>query len=382
MRDAPYLGEEHELLRDTVAAFARREIVPHQDEWERSGEIPRWVHVKAAEVGLLGLGFSEELGGSGGDLFHLLVAMEQLILSGSGLGIWAGLFSHGIALPPIVAAADPDQIDRWVRPTLDGRLVGALGVTEPGGGSDVARLRTAAVRDGGDFIVNGSKTYITSGCRADFVTTAVRTERDGRDDLSLLVIERGMPGFTASKKLEKMGWLSSDTAELSFVDVRVPASHLVGEEGGGFKQLMRNFQSERLLMAMEACGAGRRALDLAIEWANSRIVFGGPLSEKQVIRHKLAEMARQLDVAREYTLRTAARYLEGQDTAREVAMAKNTAVFACGFAVNEAVQILGGLGYMRESEVERLYRDVRILGIGGGTNEMMNEIIAKRIGLA
>lgn len=380
-RATSYFGDEHEQLRETVRRFVATEILPHQDEWERTGEIPVETHQKAAQAGLLGLGYPEEIGGSGGDLFHVFTLMEELILSGCGLGIWAALWSHGIALPPIIAVGDAEQIERWVRPTLEGRMIAALAVTEPLGGSDVGALRTRAVRAGDDYLVNGSKTFITSGCRADIITTAVRTGAPGSGGISLLVVEADTPGFHVSKKLDKMGWWSSDTAELAFMDARVPAGNLVGLEGEGFKRLMANFQSERLLMAIEACAAGRRAFDLALEWAKEREVFGGPLSRKQVIRHGLADMARQVDVAREYTLRVGSRFIDGEDVTREVAMAKNTAVYACSQVVDRAVQIFGGMGYMRESEVERIYRDTRILGIGGGTNEIMNEIIAKRIGL-
>jgi acyl-CoA dehydrogenase len=260
-------------------------------------------------------------------------------------------------------------------------MVAAIAVTEPDAGSDVARIKTRAVRDGDHYVVNGAKTYITSGLRADFVTTAVRTGGEGHRGLSLLVIEKGTPGFSAGKRLEKMGWWCSDTAELAFADVRVPAANLVGAEGAGFRQIMQHFVSERLYIAMQAYATAQRCLDLAIRWARAREAFGSRLADKPVIRHKLAEMARQTDVAREYVRVVAGRFAAGEDVGREAAMAKNTAVLACQSVVDEAVQIHGGMGYMRESEVERHYRDARILGIGGGTNEIMNEVIAERMGL-
>lgn len=377
----PTFGEEHELLRASVREFVSREIVPHMGEWERAGELPRSLHEKAGRAGLLGLGYPEAVGGSGGDVFHVMVLVEELIQGGGSSGLCAGLLTHGIALPPILAASDPAQIERWVRPTLAGKSIGALAVTEPDAGSDVARLRTRAVRQGECFVVNGSKTYITSGARADFVTAVVRTGGEGAGGLSLLVIEKGMPGFHVGRKLEKMGWWCSDTAELFFQDVRVPASHLLGEEGTGFRRIMANFETERLFLAVQAYATAQRCLDLSMRWARSRVAFGGTLAEKQVIRHKLAEMARRTDVAREYVRAVAGRLASGAEVAAQVAMAKNTAVEACQFVVNEAVQIHGGLGYMRESEVERHYRDARILGIGGGTSEIMNELIAKRLGL-
>jgi acyl-CoA dehydrogenase len=375
------LEEELRLLRATVREFVAREIAPHMDEWERAGELPRALHEKAAAAGLLGVGYPEEVGGSGGSILHAMVVVEEMIQGGGSSGLCAGLFTHGIAIPHILAAGAPDQIARFVRPALAGTRIGALAVTEPDAGSDVARIKTRAARDGDHYVVNGAKTYITSGLRADFVTTAVRTGGEGHRGLSLLVIEKGTRGFSAGKRLEKMGWWCSDTAELAFADARVPAANLVGAEGSGFRQIMQHFVSERLFLATQAYATAQRCLDLAIRWAKAREAFGSRLADKPVIRHKLAEMARQTDVAREYVRAVAGRFAAGEDVGREAAMAKNTAVYACQAVADEAVQIHGGMGYMRESEVERHYRDARILGIGGGTNEIMNEVIAERMGL-
>lgn len=377
----PYFTEEHELLRASAREFVAREVAPNIEEWEKAGDLPRSLHEQAGGAGFLGLGYPEAVGGSGGDLFHMMVFVEEIILGGGSSGLCAGLLTHGIALPPILAGGDREQIDRWVRPTLVGKKIGALAVTEPDAGSDVGNIRTKAVRNGDSFTVSGSKTYITSGSRADFVTTLVRTGGPGGSGLSLLVIEKGMPGFHVGRRLEKMGWWCSDTAELFFNDVRVPVSHLVGPEGTGFRQIMENFETERIFLAIQAYAIAWRCLDLSIRWAKARSAFGGPLAEKQVIRHKLSEMARRTDVAREYVRGVARRTASGEEVGASVAMAKNTAVDACLFVVNEAVQIHGGLGYMRESEVERHYRDARILAIGGGTTEIMNEVIAKRLGL-
>jgi acyl-CoA dehydrogenase len=372
---------ERVALRRLARDFVTREIAPHMAEWEAAGELPRALHRRAAATGLLGAGFPEEVGGSGGDAVDSAIVTEELLAGGGSTGVGAALFTHGIALPHIAANGSPELVERYVRPTLAGELIGSLGVTEPDAGSDVAGLRTRAVRDGDHYVVNGAKTYITSGVRADFVTTAVRTGGDGYGGISLLVIDKGTPGFTVSRRLDKMGWRCSDTAELSFVDVRVPAGNLVGAENSGFVQIMQQFQAERLSLAVQAYATAARCLELALDWARERRTFGRPLASRQVIRHKLAEMARQVDVARTYTRAVMQRWLAGEDVVTEVSMAKNTAVSACDFVVDEAVQIFGGMGYMRESEVERHYRDARILGIGGGTNEIMNEVIAKRLGI-
>ncbi|HXV92513.1 MAG TPA: acyl-CoA dehydrogenase family protein, partial [Pseudonocardia sp.] len=300
----PWRTEERAALRALVAEFTAREIVPHLAAWERAGEVPRALHRAAAGVGLLGVGFGEEVGGSGGDPIDPLVVAEQIVLSGGSSGLVAALMTHGIALPHIVASGDTGLIDRFVRPTLAGEMIGALAVTEPGGGSDVAGIRTRAVRDGGgdcgEYVVDGAKLYITSGVRADFVTTAVRTGGRGHTGVSLLVVERGRPGFTVSRKLDKMGWLCSDTAELFYDGVRVPAANLVGAEGTGFLQIVQQFQSERLSMAVQAYATAQRCLDLVTAWVRERETFGRPLASRQVVRHKMAEMARRVDVARTY----------------------------------------------------------------------------------
>jgi acyl-CoA dehydrogenase len=377
----PWRTDERRDLRALVADFTEREIVPHLAGWEEAGEVPRELHATAAAVGLLGAGFPEAVGGSGGDTIDALIVAEQLILSGGSGGLVAALMTHGIALPHMVATGDEHLIETFVRPTLAGEMIGALGITEPGGGSDVAGLRTRAVRDGDFWVVDGAKLYITSGVRADFVTTAVRTGGEGHGGVSLLVVERDRPGFTVSRKLDKMGWRCSDTAELSYTGVRVPAANLVGAEGSGFLQIAQQFQGERLSLAVQAYATAQRCFELTMAWIRERETFGRPLSSRQVVRHKMAEMAREIDVARTYTRAVATRWLSGESMLMETAMAKNTAVKACDAVVHECVQLLGGMGYMREHEVERHYRDARILGIGGGTTEIMNEIVAKLLAL-
>jgi acyl-CoA dehydrogenase len=373
--DAPAARAE---LRDLVRRFTEREIVPELAGWERAGEVPRSLHARAAAVGLLGIGYPDEVGGSGGDLLDSATVTEEIILAGGSSGLIAALFTHGIALPHLIAAGDTSLIDRYARPTLAGQLIGALAVTEPDGGSDVATLRTSARREGEHYLVNGAKTYITSGARADFVTVAVRTGGPGYDGISLLVVDKASPGFTVTRRLDKLGWHCSDTAELSFVDVRVPVSSLVGAEGTGFRQIMRHFASERISLSIQACATAQRCLDLAMAWCGQRTTFGATLDTRQVVRHRLAEMARITAVARTFVWSLTARLASGERVpAAQVAMAKNTAVAACDHVVDAALQLFGGAGYLRDSEVERHYRDARIMGIGGGTTEIMNEIIAK-----
>jgi len=365
-------------LRETVRRFTEREIVPHLADWERAGEVPRSLHKAAGELGLLGAAFPPEVGGGGGTLLDSSAISEEIILAGGSSGLIAALFTHGIAVPHIFAAGDPDLIERYVKPAIRGEKIGSLGVTEPDGGSDVAGLRTSARLDGDHYVVNGAKTFITSGARADFVTTAVRTGGAGYGGVSLLVVDTASPGFTVTRRLEKMGWHCSDTAELSYVDVIVPRGNLVGEEGTGFRQIMRHFATERIGMAIQACAIAQRCLDLTVDWCRQRVTFGEPLLNRQVVRHRLADLARMTMVARTYVWSLASRLVDGGTvTPTEVAMAKNTAVQACDAAVDAAVQLHGGTGYLRDSEVERHYRDARIMGIGGGATEIMNEIIAK-----
>ncbi len=311
----------------------------------------------------------------------MVVVCEEMHYAGASGGLFAALFTSGIALPHIASAADPRQVERWVRPTLRGELIGALAITEPDGGSDVAHIATTAKRDGTDYVVNGAKTYITSGCRADFVTTAVRTGEAGAHGISLLVVEKGTPGFDVSRKLEKMGWLASDTAELSFVDVRVPAANLVGAENTGFAQIARHFAGERIALAVQAYAGAQRALDLSVGWCRARDTFGRPLISRQTVQHTLTDMARRVDVARTYVHDVVRRSLDAErDQTAEVCFAKNTAVEAGQWVVDQAVQLHGGMGYMREAEVERQYRDMRILGIGGGTSEILTGLAARRLG--
>ena len=388
----PYSSPERRALRALVADFTAREIAPHLPTWEREGRLPRELHRQAAEAGILGIGFPEEVGGSGGDLIDVVVMTEALLEAGGSGGVISGLFSHGIALPHVVdeaarrrergdAAGADDLVARVIAPVLRGEAIASLAVTEPDGGSDVARLRTRATHIDGGWEVSGAKLYITSGVRADVVVAAVRTgaTEEGAAGISLVLLDPRAEGYAAPRALDKMGWWCSDTAELSFDGVRVAESDVLGE-GLGFASLARHFVSERISIAVTAYATAQRALDLTVAWARQRETFGRPLVSRQVVRHTLVEMARQVDVARVYTRDVARRYAEGEDVILPAVQAKKTAVEACEYVVDRAVQFHGGMGYMRESEVERHYRDARVLGIGGGATEVMDDLAARLLG--
>jgi len=370
-------NEEHSKLREQIRRFAATEIAPNAHEWEEAEEFPVELYRRAAEAGLMGVGYPEELGGLGGDLSHGTVAGDEMVLAGKSVGTVVGLWSHNIAIPPIIRLGTDEQKERFVRPVLEGRMVSALGITEPGGGSDVASLRTRAVRDGDCYVVNGSKTFITSGCRADFVTTAVRTGEDRHGGISLLIIEKSTPGFSVSRKLRKTGWWASDTAELSFDDCRVPVENLVGVENEGFLAIMHNFVSERVGLAAQCVAIAELAYRESVSYAREREAFGQALSGFQVTRHKLADMTTRIAAGRAITGEVVARHLRGEDANVLAAKAKNVTTDMCSAVCDQAVQIHGGYGYMREYVVERLYRDARLYPIGGGTREIMNEIISK-----
>ncbi len=375
-----FWSEEQVALRDTCRTFTEREILPHLADWEEAQALPRELHVKAAKQGLLGVSFPEEVGGQGGGLLDSVALTEAMMEAGASGGVMASLFTHGIALPHVVHSGNQDLIDRFVRPTLAGELIGSLAITEPDGGSDVAGIRTKAARDGDHYVVNGAKTFITSGVRADFVTTAVRTGGPGHQGVSLLVVEKETPGFEVSRKLEKLGWHCSDTAELSYADARVPADNLVGDEGSGFVQIAMAFVTERVSLAVQGYSTAARCLALTVDYAKQRETFGTPLIERQSVRHKLVEMHRRVEAARVYTREVARRYDAGEQPLVEALHAKRLGVDAASYAVEEAVQVHGGTGYMKGTEVEMHYRDARILGIGGGANEVLDDLAAKLLG--
>jgi acyl-CoA dehydrogenase len=380
---SPPFSGEHEELRETVRRFVEKEIAPNVMEWEDRRQFPRELYRRCGELGFLGLKFPEEYGGQGGTHLHDAVWVEELSRRGASGGVAAGLNAHSsIAMPPVFSFGDEWQRRRWVAPGIRGEKIGALGITEPGAGSDVASLRTRAKKTDGGWVVNGSKTFITNGVTADFLVCAVKTtEEGGHGGISFLVIETDSPGYEVTSKLEKHGWHSSDTGEIAFTDVEVPDEHLLGEENGGFQLIMANFAWERLLMAIGAIGAMDRLIDLSINYARERQAFGRPIANFQAIRHKIAEMATKTAASRTLTWDTLRRFEEGENVVREVSMAKLFTQRTLVEIADEAVQIHGGYGYMKEYEVERALRDARLGPIGGGTDEIMKEIIGKTYGL-
>jgi len=369
-----YLDDSHRAFAETCRRFALDVIAPHAEAWEEAGEFPRDLYRQAAEAGVLAPTFPEALGGGGGDVFHGVVAGLEL-QRGESTGVAVGLGSLQIALPPILMLGDDEQLERFVRPVLAGEHIAALAITEPNTGSDVASVRTRARRDGDDYVLSGAKTYITSGVRADVVVVLARTSDDPHGGLTFFVVERGMPGFTVSRALRKTGWWASDTAELAFDDVRVPARNRLGEEGTGFPTLMKDFESERLMLAVNGTALATLSLEHALAYAKQREAFGRPIAKFQVIRHKLADMRTQVASAQALTFAVADQIRRGRPCADQVAMAKNHASAVAREVCWQAVQIFGGMGYMRETVVERFARDARLLPIGGGTSEVMNEII-------
>jgi acyl-CoA dehydrogenase len=397
----PPFETEHEELRATIRRWVENEIAPHVEEWDAAREFPRELYDRAAELGFLGLKYPVELGGQGGDYVHDAVWAEELAAAGAGGGVGAGLGAHtGIATPPVWRFGTPDQHERFLRPAIAGERIAALGITEPGAGSDVASLATSARKVAGGYVVNGAKTFITNGARADFLVCAVKTSPEGgHHGISFLLLEREMPGYEVSRKLEKMGWHASDTAELSFTDLEVPDENLLGPENGGFYLIMANFQWERLLMALGAVGAMSKLLDLTLAYAREREAFGRPIARFQAIRHKLAEIAIKLETGRALTYHALREFVAAEPERREaialeewthpsitagleeVTKAKLFTQRAAVEVADECLQIHGGYGYMREYGVERAVRDLRLGPIGGGTDEVMKEILGRRLGL-
>jgi acyl-CoA dehydrogenase len=377
-RKHPGWTEEHEQLRRTVRGFVDREIVPYVDAWEEAESFPRELYNKAGELGLLGLGFPEAYGGTPIDTFAQLLVTEELCRAGSG-GVAAGLMSHGIGLPPILALGSTELKQLIAPDVLTGDRISCLAITEPSGGSDVANLQTTARREGDHYIVDGAKTFITSGMRADWITTAVRTGGPGMTGISLLVIPGAAPGLTRAPLL-KMGWWPSDTATLYFDGCKVPAANLVGAENAGFMGIMANFNGERMAIAAMALGLARVCHDEALAWARERKTFGKPLVHHQVVRHKLVEMATSIRAVECVLDDLAWRIDHREIPIPEVCMAKNLATNCLELCAKEAVQILGGAGFIRGVKCERIYRETKVLSIGGGAEEIMKELAARQLG--
>jgi len=375
---SPFLTPEHEAFRAMLRRFVTTEIEPFAAQWDEAGEFPRELYLKAAAIGLLGLRFPEEYGGTPCDRFMSMIAAQELARAGSG-GVAASLMSHTIGAPPIVYGGSAELKARVLPEILAGRKISALAITEPGGGSDVASLATTARRDGDHYVVRGEKTFITSGMRADYYTVAVRTGGDGAGGVSLLLIERDTPGF-ARTPLKKMGWWASDTATLHFDDCRVPAGNLIGPEHGGFRLIMKNFNSERLGMAAGCASAARVCVEEAIGYARERRTFGKRLSEHQVIRHKIVDMAQRVAATQAMLEMLIWRLERSDNPVAEVCMCKNQATQTLAFCASEAVQIFGGAGYMRGPKVERIYREVKVNAIGGGTEEVMKDLASRQMG--
>ena len=381
MNDTP----EQAQFRATVQRFVANEIAPNVDAWDEAETFPRELYQKAAAIGLIGMGYPEEYGGIPADLALRMISTEEIAKAGSG-GLMASLFSHSIGLPPIANWGSGAMKARVLPQVLSGEKISALAITEPSGGSDVAQLKTTATldADGAHYIVNGSKMFITSGVRADFYTVAVRTGGPGAAGVSLLLIERGMAGFT-QQPLRKMGWWMSDTAQLFFDNVRVPISNLIGEENQGFKLIMHNFNSERLLMSVGATAFAQVCYDEAVTWAQTRHVFGGPLAEKQVVRHQLVDMQMGIAASRAWIESIMGRIEAGEDKSprlvADLCMLKNFTTQTMQRCADQAVQILGGMGFMRGAKCERIYREVKVNMIGGGAQEVMKDLAARQLGI-
>jgi acyl-CoA dehydrogenase len=369
-------------FRASVRAFVEREIAPHIDAWDEAGSFPRTLYRRASALGLLQLGYPEHLGGTPCEMAYRLIAGEEIARAGSG-GLLASLFSHNIGLPPIAAHGSPALQQRIVPPVLAGEQIAALAITEPSGGSDVARIRTRARLDGDEWVIDGEKTFITSGLRADWITLAVRTGGPGAAGVSLIAVPGDSPGLTRTE-LRKMGWWCSDTASLHFDGVRVPADHLIGEEHSGFRMIMANFNGERLLLAAGACAFAQVCLDEALAWARQRQTFGATLVQHQVIRHKLMDMRMHIQATRALLADVTARFEvgpENPETVADLCLLKNQATQTMQHCADAAVQILGGMGYVRGTKSERIYREVKVMMIGGGTDEIMKELAARQLGV-
>jgi alkylation response protein AidB-like acyl-CoA dehydrogenase len=378
--------DEHEDLRESMKAWVQKELWPHRNEWEET-TWPSEVMRRAGDLGFLGLCFPEEYGGQGGDYYYSLVRAECMSYSGSGGTNMGFAVQTDMVLPPVELLGTEEQKQRYLVPGIKGERIGCLGITEPGAGSDVAGIRTKAIRDGDEYVISGSKIFITNGARADFIVMVAKTDPDTRHEgITLFVVDlrdedNPVPGFSVSRTLEKMGMHASDTAELTFDEMRVPADSVLGEIGKGFYHISWELQSERLNGAASSYSAAERMIERTLEYAKEREAFGRPIGRFQAIRHKFAEMATKTEAAKQFTYATAWRYANGEYPVREITQAKLFASRVACEVADECVQILGGYGYMKEYEIERAYRDARLTRIGAGTDEIMLDVIGRSFGL-
>jgi alkylation response protein AidB-like acyl-CoA dehydrogenase len=379
----PLFTPEHEELRASVRSFVESELAPHAVEWERAGEFPNSVFERMGDLGLLGLRYPAEYGGQGGDWGHAIVLAEELARVGSG-GVGMGIAVQSeMATPPIHRYGTEEQKKRYLVPAIRGEKIACLGITEPNAGSDVAAIETTAVRDGDGWVINGRKMFITNGVRADFCLLVTRTDKvAGYDGFSLFLVDTATPGFGVSRKLDKLGMRSSDTAELVLDDVRVPGDALVGTEGKGFYQIMWELQGERLIGVAGSVAGAWLAMQRTLDYAKGRRAFGGSIWDFQVIKHRFAEMATELEAARQLTYDTALAWERGEYPVKQISMAKLYSGVVVNRVMNECLQVHGGHAYSADSWIQRAWRDTRLLRIGAGTDEIMREVISKLMGTA
>ena len=376
----PMFTEEHELFRDSVRKFVEKELAPHAEEWEEAEEFPNTVFTRMGELGFLGLRYPEKYGGQNCDFLFSIVLAEELGRSGMGSIGMAVAVQSEMATPPIHKFGSEEQKMKYLLPANRGKKIACLGITEPNAGSDVAAIQTTARREGDHWVINGRKIFITNGVRADFITLVARTgEKKGYKGVSLFLVDKDTPGFTVTRKLVKVGMRSSDTAELLFEDCRVPASAMLGEEGRGFYHIMWELQGERIMGAANAVSRAQMAYELALKYAQERVQFGKPLAHFQVTRHRLADMATEIEAARHLIYYCAWMFQNGEYPVKEISMAKLFAAQAAARVADAALQIHGGYGYMMEYPIQRLWRDIRLGRIGAGTDEIMKEIIANEV---
>ncbi|RJP27644.1 MAG: acyl-CoA dehydrogenase [Actinobacteria bacterium] len=378
-----FFTEEHNMLRQSVREFVQKELVPHAEGWEEEGYFPDWVFKRLGELGYLGLHFPEEYGGGGGDYFTNIVLMEELANCGS-FGVNTGVAVQlGMATPPILKFGTEEQKQRYLVPAIQGERISCLGITEPEAGSDVSNIKTFAEKSGDGWKINGNKIFITNGWRADFMTLLARTDKEqkGYKGMSIFLVDTNTPGFVKSRKLDKVGQKSSDTAEIFFEDMVIPEDAMLGEEGRGFYNIMWELQGERLIVAVAVIAIAEVTLQQAVEYGKERVQFGKPIIKNQAIAHRVADLATELEAVKALTYLTAWRYDHGEYPVKEISMAKLMSTQVAFRVTDEAMQIMGGYGYMMEYPVQKAWRDMRIARIGGGTDEIMREIIATTMGL-